>query len=73
MFDTRQGRKTDPDDAHAIALVAVRMNGLRPDVNDEQPALLRILARRRRALGEDHTRMIALLHQLLLDALNDPG
>ena len=71
MFDTRQGRKTDPDDAHAIALVAVRMNGLRPVVNDEQQALLRILADRRRALGEDHTRMISQLHQLLLELI--PG
>ena len=71
QFDTRQGRKTDPDDAHAIALVAVRMNGLRPVVNDEQHAMLRILADRRRALGEDHTRMISQLHQLLLELI--PG
>lgn len=71
MFDTRQGRKTDPDDAHAIAMVAVRMNGLRLVVDDEQQALLRILADRRRALGEDHTRMISQLHQLLLELI--PG
>lgn len=71
MFDTRQGRKTDPDDAHAIALVALRMNGLRPVANDEQHALLRILADRRRALGEDHTRMVSQLHQLLLELI--PG
>jgi transposase len=57
MFDTRQGRKTDPDDAHAIAMVGVRMNGLRLVVNDERHALLRILADRRRALGGDHTRI----------------
>ncbi len=71
MFDTRQGRKTDPDDAHAIAMVAVRMNGLRPVVNDEQHDLLRILADRRRALGEDHNRMISQVHQLLLELI--PG
>jgi transposase len=71
MFDTRQGRKTDPDDAHAIAMVAVRMNGLRPVVNDEQHDLLRILADRRRALGEDHCRMISQVHQLLLELI--PG
>ena len=71
MFDTRQGRKTDPDDAHAIAMVAVRMNGLRAVVNDQQHALLRILADRRRALGEDHTRMISQVHQLLLELI--PG
>jgi transposase len=71
MFDTRQGRKTDPDDAHAIAMVAVRMNGLRAVVNDERHALLRILADRRRGLGEDHTRMISQVHQLLLELI--PG
>lgn len=47
------------------------MNGLRPVVNDEQHAMLRILADRRRALGEDHTRMISQLHQLLLELI--PG
>jgi len=73
MFDTRQGRKTDPDDAHEIAMVAVRMNGLRPVVNDERQALLRILADRRRALGEDHTRMISQVHQLLLELSPPPS
>jgi transposase len=52
-------------------MVAVRMNGLRLVVDDEQQALLRILADRRRALGEDHTRMISQLHQLLLELI--PG
>jgi hypothetical protein len=33
-------------------------------VNDEQLAVLRVLADRRRCLGEDHTRMISQLHQL---------
>jgi transposase len=58
MFDTRQGRKTDPDDAQAIALVAVRMNGLRPVVNDEQhhrrPDLLRPEKGRRQDLHGSH-------------------
>jgi transposase len=47
------------------------MAGLRPVVNDEQLAVLRILVDRRRSLGEDHTRMIAQLHQLLLELI--PG
>ncbi len=71
VFATGQGRKTDATDAHSVALVGVRMSGLRPVVNDEQLALLRILADRRRSLGEDHTRMIAQLHQLLLELI--PG
>ncbi|MFF4235948.1 transposase [Actinomadura geliboluensis] len=38
---------------------------------DEQLALLRILTDRRRSLGEGHTRMVAQLHQLLLELI--PG
>jgi transposase len=71
VFATGQGRKTDATDAHSVALVGTRMSGLRPVVNDEQLALLRILVDRRRSLGEDHTRMIAQLHQLLLELI--PG
>lgn len=71
VFSTGQGRKTDATDAHSVALVGVRMAGLRPFVNDEQLALLRVLVDRRRALGEDHTRMVAQLHQLLLQLI--PG
>ncbi|QNN54975.1 IS110 family transposase [Nocardioides mesophilus] len=71
VFATGQGRRTDATDAHSVALVGTRMSGLRPVVNDEQLALLRILVDRRRSLGEDHTRMISQLHQLLLELI--PG
>ena len=71
FFATGQGRKTDATDAHSVALVGTRMAGLRPGVNDEQLAVLRVLVDRRRSLGEDHTRMIAQLHQLLLELI--PG
>jgi transposase len=47
------------------------MAGLRPVVDDQQLAVLRVLADRRRSLGEDHTRMISQLHQLLLELV--PG
>ena len=68
VFATGQGRKTDATDAHSVAPVGTRVAGLRPVVNDEQLAILRILVDRRRSLGEDHTRMVAQLHQLLLGA-----
>jgi hypothetical protein len=71
VFATGQGRKTDATDAHSVALAATRMQGLRPVVDDAQLAVLRILADRRRSLGEDHTRMICQLHQLLLELI--PG
>ena len=66
VFATGQGRKTDASDAHSVALVGTRMAGLRNVVNDEQLAVLRALADRRRSLGEDHTRMVSPLHALLL-------
>jgi transposase len=65
VFATGQGRNTDATDAHSVALVGTRMTGLRPVVNDEQLAVLQILVDRRRSLGEDHTRMVSQLHQLL--------
>ena len=71
VFATGQGRKTDVTDAHSVALVGTRMSGLRPVVDDQQLTVLRILADRRRSLGEDHTRMTSQLHQLLLELI--PG
>ena len=71
VFATGQGRKTDATDAHSVALVGTRMSGLRPVIDDQQLAVLRILVDRRRSLGDDHTRMIAQLHQLLLELI--PG
>ncbi len=47
------------------------MSGLRPVVDDQQLAVLRVLVDRRRSLGDDHTRMISQIHQLLLELI--PG
>ena len=71
VFATGQGRKTDDTDAHSIALVGVRMGGLRAVVDDAQLELLRLLVDRRRRIGEEHTRMVCQLHQLLLELI--PG
>ena len=71
VFSTGQGRKTDATDAHSVALVGTRVAGLRPVVANDQLAVLRMLADRRRALGEEHTRKVSQLHALLLELL--PG
>jgi transposase len=71
VFTTGQGRKTDATDAHSVALVGVRMAGLRPVVADAQLDVLRLLVDRRRALGEEHTRKVSQLHALLLELI--PG
>jgi transposase len=71
VYAIGQGRKTDATDAHSVALVGTRMAGLRRLVDDEQLTVLRVLVDRRRSLGEDHTRMISQVHQLLLELI--PG
>jgi hypothetical protein len=71
VFATGQGRKTDATDVRSVALVGTRMSGLRPVIDDEQLAVLRILVHRRRALGDEHTRPICQLHHLLLELV--PG
>ena len=71
VFATGQGRKTDATDAHSVALAATRMGRLRPVADNAQLAVLRILADRRRSLGEDHTRMVCQLHHLLPELI--PG
>jgi transposase len=71
VFTAGQGRKTDATDAHSVALAATRMKGLHLVTEDAQLDVLRVLADRRRALGEDHTRMICQLHRLLLELI--PG
>src|SRR3954470_5441430 len=52
VFATGQGRKTDATDAHSVALVGTRMAGLRPVVDDEQLAVLRVLVDRRGRLAD---------------------
>jgi hypothetical protein len=47
------------------------MPGAKPIANDGQLAVLRPLVARRRALGEEHSRKVAQLHQLLLELI--PG
>jgi transposase len=71
VFATGQGRKTGATGAHSVALAATRMSRLRPVADDAQLTVLRILADRRRSLGEDHTRMVCQLHHLLLELI--PG
>jgi len=71
VFSTGQGRKTDATDAHSVALVGTRVAGLRAVVADDQLTVIRMLADRRRSLGEEHTRKISQVHALLLELL--PG
>src|SRR5690349_11198760 len=51
VFSTGQGRKTDPVDAHSVAVVALRTSDLRQVVVDDTTVALRLLVDGRDQLG----------------------
>ena len=71
VFATGQGRKSDPVDAHSVAVVALPTNGLRHVVVDDATVALRLLVDRRDGLGRARTDTVNRLHRLLLELL--PG
>ncbi|MEU4716312.1 IS110 family transposase [Micromonospora purpureochromogenes] len=71
VFDTGQGRKTDPVDAHSVAVAALRSRGLRQVTVDDVTIALRLLADRRDGLGHARTDLLNRIHKLLLELL--PG
>lgn len=71
VFATGQGRKTDPVDAHSVAMVALRTNGLRRVTVDDATVALRLLVDRRDNLGHARTEALSRLHHLLLELV--PG
>jgi transposase len=71
VFSTGQGRKTDPVDAHSVAVVALRTPGLRQVVIDDTTVALRLLVDRRDQLGHARTEAVSRLHHLLLELV--PG
>lgn len=71
LFNTGQGRKTDPVDAHSVAVAALRTNGLRHVSTDDATVALRLLVDRRDELGRSRTDTVNRIHKLLLELL--PG
>jgi transposase len=66
VFATGNGRKTDPVDAHSVAMVALRTpNLVRVEVDDDL-VVLGMLVDRRDELGRARTQTINRLHRLLL-------
>ena len=67
VFATGNGRKTDPVDAHSVALVALHApNLVRVEVDDEL-LVMGMLADRRDELGRARTQTVNRLHRLLLE------
>src|SRR3954454_23787675 len=71
VFSTGQGRKTDPVDAHSVAVVALRTTDLRQVQSDDTTVALRLLVDRRDQLGRARTEVVSRLHHLLLELV--PG
>ncbi len=71
VFATGQGRKTDPIDAHSVAVAALRSTGLREVAADDATVALRLLVDRRDTLGRTRTDLVNRLHVFLLDLI--PG
>ncbi|MBG0569306.1 IS110 family transposase [Actinoplanes aureus] len=71
VFATGQGRKTDPVDAHSVAVAALRTPGLRRVEIDDTTVALRLLVDRRDQLGRARTELVSRLHHLLLELV--PG
>jgi transposase len=71
VFATGNGRKTDPVDAHSVAMVALRTPGLVRVQVDDDLVVMGMLADRRDELGRARTQTVNRLHRLLLELL--PG
>jgi transposase len=71
VFDTGQGRKTDPVDAHSVAVAGLRSHGLRRVTADDVTVVVRLLVDRRDELGRARTDIVSRIHQLLLQLI--PG
>jgi transposase len=67
VFATGNGRKTDPVDAHSVALAALRAPGLVQVIVDDDLLVMGMLADRREELGRARTQTVNRLHRLLLD------
>ncbi|MDQ3689148.1 MAG: IS110 family transposase [Chloroflexota bacterium] len=67
VFATGNGRKTDPVDAHSVAMVALRTPGLVAVRVDADLVVMGMLVDRRDELGRARTQTINRLHRLLLE------
>jgi transposase len=71
VFDTGNARKTDPVDAHAVAMAALRTPKLKVLRFDEELVALRLLADRRDELSALRVQTVNRLHRLFAELI--PG
>src|SRR4051794_18501559 len=66
-MSTGHGRKNDPTDARAVAVVALNNHDLAAVTVDDETVALRLLSERRRELVRLRTQTVNRLHQLLME------
>ena len=65
VISTGGSRKTDPDNAYAVAISALHHKGLHAVRHEDQTTILRLLSERRDDLAHERARTLNRLHQLL--------
>jgi transposase len=68
-MSTGHGRKNDPTDARAVAVVALNNKDLAAVTVDDETVALRLLSERRRDLVRTRTQTVNRLHQLLMELI----
>jgi transposase len=71
VLGSGRSAKNDPNDAHSIAVAALRASSLRPVRRGDHVTILRLVTRRHRDLGREHNRVACRLHALVCDLV--PG
>ena len=66
---TGHGRKNDPTDARAVAIVGLRNHSLARVTPDDETVALRLMSERRRDLVRTRTQTVNRLHQLLMELI----
>ena len=67
MLASNRSNKNDPNDAHSIAIAALRAPMLRSVERADHAEVLRLLAKRNMDIGNQRTRVVCRLHALLAE------
>jgi transposase len=67
VLGSRRSDKNDPNDALSVAVAALRSPGLHAVVRADHAELLRLLAKRNIDIGNQRTRVVCRLHNLLME------
>ena len=67
VLGSRRSDKNDPNDALSVAVAALRTPALRAVVRADHAEMLRLLAKRNIDIGNQRTRIVCRLHNLLME------